>query len=113
MCLLRILTICAILFASISMSGGHAAMATPVTAAGEHHAKAGADPAGHCADLPGNDERAAGRSIDCMIACAGLPAVGTAIAAGLALEASRSPLPLQSPIAGVLPEMEPPPPRSL
>lgn len=110
---MRILTLFAILFASVWLAGGHAAIAIPPAMTGMDHAQADAVMAGHCTEMHGEDEHRAGRSIDCMIACAGLPAIGATLAAPRFVAAPRPPLPLQSPIFGMPPEMELPPPRFL
>jgi len=67
--------------------------------------------AGHCDPLRPSDPPAHHRSIDCMIACAGVPVLDTALA--------QPPLPpvaamIAGPVMalqGILPQFDPPPPR--
>jgi hypothetical protein len=102
--LLSIMALLALLVAPIGMIGG-AAMAMP------HHQPQAA--AGHCAGAPvpdhrGGEDRAA---IDCMIACAGVPAIPPSAPAAVApIAASPDQAPLRS-LHGLQPEAATPPPR--
>lgn len=115
---IRILAVCAILFAAIGMSGGHAAMARTsapghqMTGSAHHGGGDVAMPAGHCDPGQGGESRdGKSASIDCMIACAVI--LGEAQVARDMLPAARaSPgLPSSTMGAGLHPEREPPPPR--
>lgn len=108
--LLRILTLCAMLFASFSMaSGGHAAKAAPVPAAMQAMPAHGG---GHCTG--GEEQRSTpdSPSIDCLIACAGLPTIMPAFDHAPALTAELPAIPLERRVSGRNPEDELPPPRN-
>lgn len=70
--------------------------------------------AGHCAPAPANTPAPTHHgSIDCMIACAGVPAVEADLAAPALPPITML---VAAPVAaldGILPQFDPPPPRSL
>ena len=111
---LRLLTIFAMLFATISMSGGHAAMAMPSgEGASAHHAQMSDMPPGHCEDMGGkqNPDSKNRSNIDCMISCSVIMAAAGAFADAPPPEMqTRTPL-LVSIHDGLNPESDPPPPR--
>lgn len=92
----------ALLMAPLAMIGGGAAMA---------HAPAASSAMDHCAGMDGSspDQPAAG--IDCLIACAAIPALSPRIEGRVVAPA---PLPISPPAvagSGLDPEAETPPPR--
>jgi hypothetical protein len=105
---LRLFVVLTMLMAPIGMSGGHAAMAAPRapdSAAG-----------GHCADMAGGHQqapgdKAPGKSIDCMIACACVPTPGVQLADPPLALAGPQPAMIVSRIGGINPAADPPPPR--
>jgi hypothetical protein len=97
--LLQCLTCLALLLAPLSMIGAAPAMARSVPAAG------------HCADMERPSKTPPSAPIDCMIACAGLPAQGCTIAVRPAVPAIAEPQPLASRLHGLHPEAATPPPR--
>ena len=104
--LLHIFVLAALLLAPIGMVGGHAAMA----AAPE------ASPSGHCADMAGSHEqapadKAPGKSIDCMIACACVPSPTVQLADPPLPVAVPGPAMIASLAGGLNPAADPPPPR--
>lgn len=110
--LLRILTLIAVIFAPLSMAGGHAAMAMPAApAAMSDHM--GAMPAGHCADMEGKQDKngPSAPSIDCMIACSAMPAADFEVEVHPLTAAFIEPARLVSALHGLSPESDPPPPR--
>ena len=110
--LLRFLTILAVFFAPISMSGGHAAMAMPApSGATADHMTAG--PAGHCADMGGDQDQRGPTTpnIDCMIACSAMLAADFEVEDHFAAAAFIEPAALTSALHGLNPESDPPPPR--
>lgn len=117
--LVRLVTLLALLTASVGMIGSHGARAMP-GAAMEHGAAVhgaidhdGAPASGHCADMqPGQHDHRGSADIDCMIACAGLPATLATHAVAPVIRALRPSLPLASPLHGLAPEADTPPPRS-
>jgi len=110
--LVRFLTLVAMLFAPLSMSGAHAALPVSGAAAVSDHVEA-PPPAGHCADMDETQDRSgqSNRSIDCMIACAALPAADFAVASHPAAPNTIDPAPLLSGLSGLHPGSDPPPPR--
>ena len=110
--LLRFLTIFAVLFSPISMSAGHAAMAMPTPSApmADHMSAA---PAGHCADMDGEQDKSgrATPNIDCMIACSAMPAADFEVEVHPIVAAFIEPRALTSAHHGLNPESDPPPPR--
>lgn len=113
--MLRILTILAMVLASFSMLGGHAAMAAPSASMAMDHAASaieqGADTAGHCADMDGTSPSQPMADIDCMIACTALPTIGSDYAfARLPISPVRS-VPPATGISGIDLQADPPPPR--
>lgn len=106
MSLFRLLPLLAML-ALVASPFGRMAAAEAMVA--PHHQAAAM--AGHCPDMPAQDDGAAPQAIDCMIACAAMagadaPAFGEPQAMPAA-EAHFAP-PVS---AGLHPESEPPPPR--
>jgi hypothetical protein len=102
--LLSIAALFALIVAPIGMVGGAA------VAMGHHQPQAAA---GHCAGSPASDHRGDSdrTAIDCMIACAGLPAIPPSTLAAMAPAAAD---PEQVPPAflhGLRPEAATPPPR--
>jgi hypothetical protein len=97
--LLRLLILVAMALTPLRMTGVAPAMARPATAAMHH-----------CVDPPAPADHRPASQIDCMIACAALPATDLVLAA-VALPAV---LQRPSPIAfapGIAPGADPPPPR--
>ncbi|HEY0624092.1 hypothetical protein [Sphingomonas sp.] len=119
--LLRVLTIAAMLFASFSMLGGHAAMAAPGASIAAGHGATGhgamaadgtAAMAGHCDDAQKRSgDRLPGADIDCMIACAALPALGGCYVFERPSPSSAQRAPRVAGIHGVDLQADPPPPR--
>lgn len=111
--LLRLLTMIAVLFSSLSMMSGHAAMAMPAPSASTmDHMKATA-PAGHCADMAADrepDDQGA-PDIDCMIACSAIPAADFEVETHPMAAGFLEPVRLVSALHGLHPESDPPPPR--
>lgn len=106
--LLRLFVVLTMLVAPIGMVGGHAAMAAPAAP----QASAG----GHCGDMAGSQEqappdKAPGKSIDCMIACACVPSPGVQLADPPLAVAGPEPAMIVSLIGGINPAADPPPPR--
>jgi len=118
--MLRILTMLAMVLASFSMLGGHAAMAAPAASTAMDHAsmdhaapaiEQGADAAGHCADMDGTSPNQPMADIDCMIACTALPTIGSDYAfERLPISPVRS-VPPATGISGIDLQADPPPPR--
>lgn len=108
----RVLTILAVLFAPLSMMSGHAAMAmpSPPPAAVMDHGQAGS-PVGHCADMDQDQTGQTSPSIDCMIACAAVPAAEVEVASHPAVHGVMQVGRLASLHRGLHPESDPPPPR--
>ncbi|WP_444854034.1 hypothetical protein [Sphingosinicella sp.] len=106
------MTILAVLFAPLSMMGGHAAMAMPNPAptAVMDHDRAGS-PAGHCADMDQDQSGPTNPSIDCMIACSAVPSAEFAVASHPAGHGIMQVGRLASLHPGLHPESDPPPPR--
>ena len=100
------------LFSPISMAAGHSAMAMPASSAAmaDHMS---ATPTGHCADMSGEQDKSAptGPSIDCMIACAAMPAADFSVAVHPLFVAFIEPARLTGALHGLHPESDPPPPR--
>jgi hypothetical protein len=94
----RWLTLIALLLAPLAMIGGAPAMA--------HDAVAG-----QCEDMGSPAEAPPAAPVDCMIACAGLPAQGSAVALHKGVPAAREPLALTAHLSGLQPEAAIPPPR--
>lgn len=68
--------------------------------------------AGHCEEMPSQDDAKPGKAIDCMIACAAIaPAAAPFVRAQEVTVDAPAPLPLFS-FTGIQPEAEPPPPRA-
>lgn len=110
--LVRFLTLFAMLFAPLSMSGAHAALPVSGVLAATNNVKA-VPPAGHCADMDesqGQNGRTS-PSIDCMIACAALPAADFAVASHPAAPNTIDAARLLSGLSGLHPGSDPPPPR--
>jgi hypothetical protein len=106
--LLRLFVVLAMLAAPIGMVGGHAAMAAP--------AAPRASSGDHCADMAGSNEqdpadKAPGKSIDCMIACACVPSAGVQLADPPLRVAAPEPAMLVALATGLNPAADPPPPR--
>ena len=108
------------LFASISMTGAHAAMAMPgmSSPASSHaamqmttdHAKTSMPP-GHCGDEGSTQKAPKGSGIDCTIACSVIPAVASGVAELPPPLAIAQPLLKEQQHDGLNPESDPPPPR--
>ena len=110
--LVRFLTLCAMLFAPLSMSGAHAALPVAGAAATTSHVEA-APPAGHCADMDETQDQngQSNPSIDCMIACAALPSADFAVTSHPTAPDTIDPAPLPNGLSGLHPGSDPPPPR--
>lgn len=68
--------------------------------------------AGHCEEMPGHDNSAPGKAIDCMIACAAMASSEAPfLVVPVPMPAEHAALPFFS-SAGIQPEAEPPPPRT-
>ena len=109
---LRFTLMIAILFASIGMVGGRAAMAMPDAGAADsasYHQMAGS--IGHCGDQKQKDQ--SGPEIDCMMACSGLLAANFDITSDAIFPATIPPAPHAHGHRGLHPESDPPPPRSV
>lgn len=105
---LHLFVLAALLLAPIGMVGSHAAMAAPQAP----EASAG----GHCADMVGSNQRAPadkapGKSIDCMIACACVPSPGVQLADPPLPVAAPEPAMITALVSGLNPAADPPPPR--
>jgi hypothetical protein len=104
--LARLLTLLAMLVAPFGMLSGHAAMAAPAT-----------QPAGgHCADMGAShdqapDDTAPAANIDCMMACACVPAEGAELANVPSLAKEPAISANASDVVGANPAADPPPPR--
>lgn len=109
--LLRFLTMIAMLFAPLAMSGSHAAMAMPAPAAMAPMSGHEAAAADHCADMGGASKDLPTADIDCMMACAAMPSALSEVAAYSVAAALPPPLALASGVHGLHPESETPPPR--
>lgn len=102
--ILRILTLLAVLLMPLGMIGG-----SPAMASGHHKAAPAA--AGHCADMDDQKKDPPGRSADCTVACAAIPAFAADVPHRAPTPASaetRAPLPT---MRGLDPEAATPPPR--
>jgi hypothetical protein len=119
--LVRLVTVLALLTASIGMTGSHAAMAMEDPSAAmahgamEHGAmeQGSAAATTHCADMQKNGEHDQGSAdIDCMVACSGLPATLASHDVAPVIRALRPTLPLASPLHGLDRKADLPPPRS-
>lgn len=115
MYLVRFVTLLALLVASLAMTGGHAAMATPVPATEHGNAAAMGD---HCAEMLKGENGTGGqdqgsRNVDCMIACSGLPVTLASQDVVPVPRPMRHHLPLVSPLDGHDLQADTPPPRSL
>ena len=105
--LIRLFVLVAMLIAPIGMVGSHAAMAAP-------HAPQAAS--SHCADMAGSHEqapadKAPGKSIDCMIACACVPSPGVRLADPPLAVTGPEPAMIVALAGGLNPAADPPPPR--
>jgi Na+-transporting methylmalonyl-CoA/oxaloacetate decarboxylase gamma subunit len=123
---LRFLALLAVLLSPLSMIAPSHAMAparAPASAApagmdhgaaGSHHVAASADAAAsrHCAPAESGEPQIPGRSPDCAIACAALPAGDAGLKIRAPLVAILAPLPSASEPRGLEPEAATPPPRS-
>jgi len=111
--LLRLLTIFAVIFSPLSMTGGHAAMAMPAAASSMADRSAAAVPAGHCADMDGQQDRSGqpAPNVDCLIACSALPTLDFEVEAHPVLASFIEPAPRMAALHGLHPESDPPPPR--
>ncbi|HEY0324424.1 MAG TPA: hypothetical protein VGC46_00420 [Allosphingosinicella sp.] len=103
--LLHLFALVAMLVAPLGMVDDHAAAAAPQASAG-----------GHCADMTGSrqqapDDKAPGKSIDCMIACACVPSPGVQLAEPPLALAGPQPAMIVSRVGGINPAADPPPPR--
>ncbi len=112
----HLLSIFALLFGVISMTGGHAAMAMPMSGENMHHAQA-APMSAHCAEMAQSqkqDQQGPARAdIDCMIACSLiLGAVSGSIEPQLLIAPTQTPSATDI-FSGFIPEYDPPPPRIL
>ena len=108
--LIRLLTLIALLFASIGMMSAHASAAAPAN--GPDTAMAG-----HCAEMSGSGQetpkdRPTNKSIDCLIACACVPARNADSLDPQPIFVSALPIVLLSLVPdGLNPAADPPPPR--
>jgi putative hemolysin len=114
--LVRILTMLALLFAPLSMVGGHAAMAMPAAAASASHHEQAGDQSAHCTEMGGETEHDDGSSpgdcvTDCAVACSAIPALGSPMADQPMARAMAQPLPLVGRMPSLHPESADPPPR--
>ena len=114
--LVRILTMLALLFAPLSMIGGHAAMAMPAVAASASHHEQGGDQSAHCAEKGGETEDDDGSSpgdclTDCAVACSAIPTLGCVMADQPISPAMAQPRTLVGRVRGLHPESADPPPR--
>lgn len=98
--ILRLLILLALTLMPLRMVG-----LAPATAA--DHAP---QPMAHCADMPAPVEHGAPPQIDCMIACATLPAVSLEFEPAVLPAAPAQPSPIAF-VAGIAPGADPPPPR--
>jgi hypothetical protein len=103
---LRLLVALAVLMMPLAMIGGGAAAA----AGAPHHAVATDD---HCRDMPAPAGEAPGRSIDCMMSCAAIPAEASVPDAQPPLLQPLLLAQRMRTLAGVTPEAATPPPRSV
>jgi hypothetical protein len=101
----RWLTLIALLLAPLAMIGGAPATAHDRMAAAGHHEDVQHDDMGSPAEAP------PAAPVDCMLACAGLPAQGAAVALHREVPAIREPLALSAHLSGLQPEAATPPPR--
>jgi hypothetical protein len=107
--LLRLIILVALMVAPIGMLGRHAAMAAPQNGSIEATA-------GHCADMAGDHQgqsgdKAPGKNIDCMMACACTPPMGSPFVAASLVAGLSQPLPPAALVSGHDPQADPPPPR--
>ena len=116
-CLVRILTMLALLLAPLSMMGSHAAMAmTGAEAMASMHTEV-VEPPSHCADIVGqaqHDEQSSPLSdckSDCAVMCSAIPALGSLMAERPLMPAMIQPIALPSRVRGLHPESDDPPPR--
>jgi hypothetical protein len=98
--LLRWLTLLALLLAPLGMIGAGPAMAHGRTAA-----------AGHCSESGSPAKAPSSAPVDCMIACAGLPAQASSPLVKPPLAAAPEPLPAPWRVDGLHPKTTIPPPR--
>ena len=116
--LVRILTMLALLFAPLSMVGGHAAMAMPTVAAAssDSHHEQMAGQSAHCAEMAGETQGGGGSApgdclTDCAVACSAIPALGNVMADQPLAPAMAQLRPLVGRVRGLHPESADPPPR--
>lgn len=115
--LTRIVTMLALLFASLGMIGGSAAANPAAATTASHHEQAAE--AVHCAEMSGGDQgRTDGSSppgdclSDCALGCAAIPAPGTRMIEQAIIIAHVQPRALVDPLHGLSPESADPPPRT-
>lgn len=101
--LLHAATLLALLLASFGMLGGHAMAAA--------RSAVTADAGGHCAGMDDGKKAPDGSSIDCAIACAALPSSAPMLDRASIPQRAAQAAPCVSPVRGLAPEADPPPPR--
>jgi hypothetical protein len=106
----RWLTLIALLLAPLAMIGGAPAMAHDRMAAAGHNEDIHHEDIHH-EDMGSPAEAPPAAPVDCMLACAGLPAQGAAVALHREVPAIREPLALSAHLSGFQPEAATPPPR--
>jgi hypothetical protein len=108
----------ALLFAPLSMIGGHAAMAMPAAPAAASHHEQSADASVHCAEAgeSARDETRGSEEGDCLtdcaVTCSAIPALGSAMTQPPMPPALARPLALAGLVRGLHPESADPPPRT-
>jgi hypothetical protein len=101
---LRLVLALAVLMMPVAMIGGAAA-----AAGASHHAIASDD---HCRDMPAPADEPPGRSVDCMMSCAAIPAETSVPDAQPELLQPILPAQPAPSLTGLSPEAATPPPRS-
>lgn len=109
--LLRVLMLIVALVAPLGMLSGHAAMAMPAGPGGGAHHVAAPSGASHCSDTSDETGRDRGASIDCMIACSGMPSQTPAIDKARLVASAPAQAAITAAQPGRNPAAEPPPPR--
>ena len=114
--LVQILTMLALLFAPLSMVGGHAAMAMPSAEMSAAHHEQAAKQSAHCAETSGENQDDMGGPpgdclTDCAVACSAIPALNSVMADQPMAPTMAQPLPLVGRVRGLHPESADPPPR--
>lgn len=116
--LLPLLALVAMIFASLAMVGGSAALAQPSSPAPSSHHERGAGDQAHCAEMSGQSETQDGGSrqgdcvSDCAVTCSAIPPLGSLLAGSAMVPAVVHPLPLVDRMHGMNPESADPPPRT-